>query len=539
MSLRPKPQTVITLIALSALTACFLPPALAKMRFGVTDASGRDVIPCKFKGMKYLGGGLYLAQDFDPTNSASVSHQWRLFTRSGSEIKVVVPKGYTLCDVYLPGSSKSKQRMTTLPAGTILKVHNKSYNLCDLKQHLLLPQGRYERIESLGEDMFNVGVYRREPLDIVNHLFNARTGVLKDLQGKQTQWTYRDGAILFHTYGAVQTSGMLDRNGKVLWEGPYDIAEQPVNGEVVGRFAGDEKSAANSFNSKPVLISKDGKIRTPNLDSFGQFTDGYAWALQGIRQGIINRNFQFVTDTTYSSVIPLGSGLYGAQKPEGSKLYLLDKTGNEICALPSDAMKFDLYYPNTQLIACDLKAKPGHEQLAFYDRSGKEVWRGTKEQLSHNRYKCIAPLQKVLQQLANGLSQTEPDRIIKTDIDKAFSPREWRQEATKKGDGDYDLKTLNRGEMLNKLLANYDLIGMPKAKLELLIGKPDRNQYYDLSSGPCGNSWRGLELDYAGKLLKRWRIVDPEHHGTWIGTNVVWQESDNPFNWEYVPKYKK
>lgn len=509
------------------------------MRFGVTDASGRDVIPCKFKGVKYLGGGLYLAQDFDPTNSASVSHQWRLFTRAGSEIKVVVPKGYTLCDVYLPDSSKSKHRMTALPVGTILKVHNKSYTLCDLKQHLLLPQGRYERIESLDEDMFDVQALKGEPPDNVQMLFDARSHQLIDLNKKMLQWTFKGGTIAFHTYGIMQTSGLIDRTGKVLWEAPYNIQEQPKNGESLANFTGDFKTPTTDLNSHTVLIDAHGKITAPDLDGFGAFTDGYAWAIKGNRQGIIDRNFHFVTDTTYSTIAPFSNGLYGAQKQGSPQLCVLDKTGKELYTLPVDAIKFDLNFANSPYIVCLLKAPANQQIEAFYDKSGKEIWRGTTEELQNFRCSNKTLKQKTLQQLMYAWHMPGSDRIIKMEIDKSFSPREWKDESTKRGDGPFDLGGLHRGEMFNKLLANYDLIGMPKAKLELLIGKPDCNDYYVLLRGPCGRHWHGLEVNYEKGFLKRWRIIDSEHHGTWIGTNVVWRESDNPFNWEYVPKHKK
>lgn len=539
MYLRPKPHTVIALTAISALTVCFLPPALAKMRFGVTDANGRDVIPCKFKGVKYLGGGLYLAQEFDPANSASMSHHWRLFTRAGNEIKVALPKGYTLCDVYLPASSKSEPRMTALPAGTILKVHNKSYALCDLKQHLLLPQGRYERIESLDEDMFDVQALKGEPPDIVKMLFDARSKKLIDINKKELQWTFKGGTIAFHTYDIVQTSGLIDRTGKVLWEAPYNLQEQPKNGESLANFAGDLNTPPTELNSHTVLIDAHGKITAPDLDGFGAFTDGYAWAIKGDRQGIINRHFQFVTDTIYSTVAPFSNGLYGAQKQGSPHLCLLDKTGKEIFTLPKDAIKFDLMYANSPYIVCLLNAPQKHQIEAFYDKSGKEIWRGTTEELQNFQGTNKTPQQKKLQQLMNAWHAPGSDRIIKMEIDESFSPLEWREEGTKKGDGEYDLTTLNRSEMLNKLLANYDLIGMPKAKLEQLIGKPDCNEYYVLERGPCGRHWHGLEIIYAKGIVKRWRIVDSEHHGLWISTDAVWQESKNKLTGDYVPKHKK
>jgi len=122
-----------------------------------------------------------------------------------------------------------------------------------------------------------------------------------------------------------------------------------------------------------------------------------------------------------------------------------------------------------------------------------------------------------------------------------FAPNIWRNPRT-----DHS-PLLDRDIQFAYFLQDYDLIGMPRKRVESLLGEPDdkicknRLSYY-LNGGGCGWSANGVFVDFRGGKVRRWqqtnRSLNPKK--TWIYTNQVfspeWQIMQNPSHFPLVPK---
>lgn len=86
-------------------------------------------------------------------------------------------------------------------------------------------------------------------------------------------------------------------------------------------------------------------------------------------------------------------------------------------------------------------------------------------------------------------------------------------------------------EAWSEFLQSYNLIGMPKVKIESLLGKPnigyvktERSEYgrYGLECGTCLNTWRGVDIEYDSKnRATGWREVKRSTPDEWHRDNVV------------------
>ncbi|MBS1996753.1 MAG: WG repeat-containing protein, partial [Cyanobacteria bacterium SZAS LIN-2] len=436
----------------------------AYTRVGLTDARGHEIIPCKYKSLYRLSNGFYLAEEFDPTNVISPSFSCKLFNRDGKELPVSLPKGCTLCDIWLPGAPAAKEGSTAFPPGTVQKIRTEiGYSIADMQGNNLLPYASYEFIEPLQEGLVRVAVGHNQ------YLFDLRRRELIPVPDKELMGPYKDGVIPFRTTGRQRMCGLLDRKGKVIFEGPFEFISAPVGGLAMAATRGSSPScirmdeAGNIVTpSDPhsVLVDMRGKIVSPAFDVLFPFDGEFARARLGDRYGLVNHKFEFVTPTKYSFMIPVKTGLYGVMEPGARKFSVIDKAGKAVCGLPSDVIAFESEYMQRDMIVCRLKSDPQHQLLGCFNTSGKELWRGTQNDLSKYKNSSGTELDRALQRLLSGQLNPDPDRIVKYETDAGFSPRDWKDLATKRGGNG-----LNRIDEFHKLLESYNLIGMRREKV--------------------------------------------------------------------------
>lgn len=98
-------------------------PSFARDSFGLIDLTGKEIIPCKYRSMEYVGCGFYLAEEMpdartQPTGAELLSavpkellafisnHEWYsakvLLTRNGKRVSVPIPRDAILTDIVLP-----------------------------------------------------------------------------------------------------------------------------------------------------------------------------------------------------------------------------------------------------------------------------------------------------------------------------------------------------------------------------------------------------------------------------------------------------
>lgn len=117
----------------------------------------------------------------------------------------------------------------------------------------------------------------------------------------------------------------------------------------------------------------------------------------------------------------------------------------------------------------------------------------------------------------------EPDRFVKTVYQKHFDSNECKAEQG------------SLGKQFPLLLQDYDLIGMPRAKLIDLIGRPDHTvgdfAIYTLGGFGyfCGNGYSSLEIRFMANQVVAWHYLlggDSGRFRPWVCVNMVCEPWD-------------
>lgn len=101
-------------------------PAQALKKYGVSDLSGKIIVPCEYREVRCLSPQWFFLGTFDPKNPAKNTYDGKLVDYNGASVPGLVPQGWELSDVYLPEPHSKTWKTTSLPKGTLLKVHGPS-----------------------------------------------------------------------------------------------------------------------------------------------------------------------------------------------------------------------------------------------------------------------------------------------------------------------------------------------------------------------------------------------------------------------------
>ncbi len=135
------------------------------------------------------------------------------------------------------------------------------------------------------------------------------------------------------------------------------------------------------------------------------------------------------------------------------------------------------------------------------------------------------------------------DRIIKGIRWRHFDLAAWKDSSTDFAFG-YD-----RTSQFAYFLRDYDLIGMSQIRVRNFLGKPDwpssnKRFVYTLGSSGCGESWRGVEIEFQKKKVRRWRTIrfSGDSINPWVTANLVFNparesgRSSSPSVPLFIPK---
>jgi hypothetical protein len=148
--------------------------------------------------------------------------------------------------------------------------------------------------------------------------------------------------------------------------------------------------------------------------------------------------------------------------------------------------------------------------------------------------KCLIPFQLAY------FDVVEPDRIIKTVLSNKFSSDDWKESRMWGA----------KWDMFAKFLNEYDFIGMPYGKVIALLGKGSEltddapaNIYrcnYTLLSGPCGNGWRGITVEFENRAVKKWCFAvfmdRPNKPTNWFTENMIYDPNTEPSHGRMIRK---
>lgn len=99
-----------------------------------------------------------------------------------------------------------------------------------------------------------------------------------------------------------------------------------------------------------------------------------------------------------------------------------------------------------------------------------------------------------------------------------FEPEKWK------------LSVASRADLMPKLFAQYQVVGMTRNKLHHLLGVPhgvaaatkdNDSEGYSMSTAGCGNAQWGLQFQFRNNKVVRYRLTNIDRCGKWRSDNKV------------------
>ena len=502
---------------------------------GIIDRAGNTIAPCEYHRIESLGCGRYFLEYMDEENPLKRSYRGRILEDSGREIPVRIPAGCTLSKVFLPKSTGASGKMHGLPTGTILEIHGPDgFGLCRLSGKTIL-EPKFDAVGEPNEEFFPVFSGNRHT-DLLFTL-DSVTGERVLAPAKATIGDIKNDATFPFAVnpGARGDWGYMARNGKVLLEPQFQSA---------GKFSENGLACVSTGRDTNFYIDKTGKVLSPSYEHAGDFfketavvevlTDGQR------RKGLINSKFEYVLKPEYLELQHLFDQVYVAKKEANDRYKAIRSDGEVMFAFPSETMSVGGRLDN--LTGCVIKTGAGVFKYVLVDEKGKIVTPvgdkplhldyglavvRRKEANKHTDWELVDGDGRVVQPFQQAfLEVVGPNRILKYLPHDHFNAAAWKNPRPMG-----EAAGLNRIDHFAYFLADYDLIDMPRAKVEALLGPSEgesAGNFYWLWTGMCGNSWTGLEIEFENEKASRWRVVwsspiaDHPHSAPWVTDNMIY-----------------
>jgi hypothetical protein len=514
---------------------------------GVIDRSGRTIIPCKYRMVRNSNCGYWLLTKFDPLNPDGFSGEEVVVDNDGKLLNYRLPKGAKLEDLAEPDNVKATARELEKRGVMIVKDEHQRLALADFNGHYLLWE-RFDSISQEGEDMFVAKNGKQTVLFDASQKRVVRSFYKTDINH------FENGSAVFTVLGDERFTGLVNRDGSVVFQGNFSEVSNIHNGLAVaglvrpGHAVGQNPSDTDSHMMTPsdpsmVYVDKHGKSQSPLFDYLEPFYEEVAVARLADRFGLIDRSFKFVTTKKYASLHRVQPNVFVARAPHMTKLEAIDSKGHVLFEFPSTVDRVAASRPG--VIVCRLKPidpDPNFDYgpIAYqaFNLSGKKLWEAKNIDTTSTDdssglwgasdgtggWVIDATGRKILPRQSYRFQPITSDRILKEYMNYKFSPEDWKRQVGP--------------DLFGKLLRQYDLIGMPRAQVVSLIGP--KTSFW-LNHALCGNAARGVEFEFENKRLRGWRFMgfmDRPQESDWIKENVIWDGVN--YSKEFVrPKYRK
>lgn len=532
----------LVLISSNLVGAVHANPALAYHLTGVIDQNGKIVIESKYRSVRYLGQRYFLVEDLSKEHPKKASMIGHVTDYSGNILKLKLPDGCTLTNVYLPAAYGSAEvNNTNLPTGTILQIHSRNgFGLCDESGRILL-EPRFNFIGQRKGDSFPVCAIRNNR-QYLAFLFNATTKQhLSVPANARLQETTDSDLFKFevaHNPGRSGLWGCMTKDGKVVIEPHY---------RGITNFSSDGIAVVGLANKKAcVYISKSDKVLSPSFLRAEPFEDGLAnVAIQtdgSIKWGVIDRRFEFVLKPIYDRIFRPFSDVFAVATSKHGTFKAVDKTGNVLFDLPKGTAYVHKF--TNDRFKCQLTDSVTKKTvIAFIDRNGT-----IRETIDNDKHGLPVPRQKLefgfvkisklvpgqgyifglINQSGNEIQPMQTasfrpvseDRVIRFESVDHFSKNSWIN-----SDPDGIGWGLNRLSEFANFLRDHDLIGMTRDQVGNFLGSPENHNMYYLSYPGCGSGFLAFEIEYEDEKVKRWReqrsIMGRKFCGNWVFENMV------------------
>ncbi len=510
---------------------CLAAPAFARDLTGLIDLNGKEIIPCKYRSMEYIGCGFYLAEEIPDPNSKgkqllnliprdllekvekhSEYSEKVLLTRNGARLNPKIPKDAVLTHIYLPSGDDrwtpvkiDKFEAKALPNDAIVYFLNKKgFGACDAKGDILVKPS----IEALKEKY----VYDVCPV--------ASRFIPKKEQKKSTDCLtkfenprrYSEGLGVFHD--EHWKLGYMDESGRVVLAAKFDSASDFSDGmaavcpgpdgggycfidktgakvspsfDYVSEYSNGIAAAGKSIPRKRIFaephgsyyIDKQYKVISPTFAEAGTFHGNIA-VVRPVGDpgkpelGLVDRNFHYRFLCSGDREFKFHKG-YWIIEDSTAPTIVLDSEGKEVFQTPVPARLED-GFGGLMFRSCgDLN------QLFFYDKDGQFMCapRFEKHWLFSTRLPVVLVYESNEWTGMRGIFGTggvwlvSPERahFEITEVDRATKSKFGKFERD-----DWRIQDEFRDHELYAFLRDYNPIGMSRSQMESLLGSGNKQE---------------------------------------------------------------
>ncbi|MBC7999891.1 MAG: WG repeat-containing protein [Leptolyngbya sp.] len=503
----------------------------AFQKIGIVDSVGKAIIPCEYHRIEKLSNGFFFLEKMDKSHPMKYSYDGTIVDQDGKPISIKLPANCTLSNVYLPRSTNSNENTGKLPSGTIMEIHStRGFGLCGLNGEIIL-EPEFEAITDPCEEFFPISKGNRLERTTLLFILNSKTGERFDAPADA--WIHNPGKgnpIRFKTMRGGRTfCGYMTPFGRVVISPSFSDAEE---------FSDDGLALVSRTGGCREFINKNGLSVSPKYEQATQFFENLA--IVGIKEkdivlyGLINEKFELILQPKFHQMQRLSKNLYAAQKVADGPWEAINSSGESLFSFPAGITHI---FPQQNAITCITRNLPtAKAKYIFLDYTGNVLSSnensrpvnfefGLAARQVGSEWELIDKEERVTKiPNASYLKILSSERILKYAQDNRFNAAIWRN-PNPVGFG----PCMNRIEHFNALLKEFNLIGMPRTQLEQLLGPTEnpRNgaSFYWISTGVCGHSWTGIEIEFDHEKVSRWRESRKSgenlYSTSWVTTNML------------------
>ncbi|MDR3614866.1 MAG: WG repeat-containing protein [Candidatus Obscuribacterales bacterium] len=520
-----------------------------QLRDVIIDSHGHEVVHGDFSAIRYKGAGLFLAAEF------YYSCDWHrekshLLTRDGKEIRPKVPQGTVFTDIYFPSGAPEKDidSAEALPPNSVIEIHTeKGVGLANMAGDIIL-EPKYRQIGGCWDGIFTFYDDKKwDAFDPQGKSNQADSIYVKMFRANVSHGKLCAGRIAFSegADGPKKLWGYYDSEGKVCIAPSFSKASDFTE----DGFARVWLPYNDGRTRRCVLIDRSGKTISANeYEDISEYRGGCAVVAirskdDAVRKGLIDKKQHYVLQPEWEKLDYLSDNKYAAQSRAGKALNVIDTNGKVLFEIPHSTT---IATETEGLVAClysaylnDEKVSRAHSFMKVFDSQGKVVSNQSQTEelaVSDGMILCTPDPNIFLKErrwtiisksgvtadgiIACRIQPTTNDRLIKTYIYKKFSPEIWK-----------NIEHDRPAEFAN-FLREFDFIGMPRPRVEQLLGPPDFKTCYRTASDCTSMNW--IEVQYKDGLVTGWRRVyrdftRTEFNKPWVTVNVTYD-----FSWAEV-----
>lgn len=446
---------------------------------GICDGQKHDVVPANYSRIDYAGHGLFVAWSINRQNRYKLGDELTVLTYDGKMCDIKMPDGGKLHQVFWLGKDVDDHPdtlLTRMPPDAIFTFRKESrFGLCDAQGNVILdPKYGFIGHAYEGKAFVTPSFSQWREKQGQLFLFDCHTRQLTDLgvhyleQSRSTHFS--EGlAVLGGDEGKY---GFIDEKGKFVIEPKYFGATGFSQG--VASVVTSKRATFGGFGDS-VLIDKSGRTVSPANLSVRTFIDDLAAAREideePPRFGLVDRKFHWVvkpcyatlwaenqpftgyTDTAYMNNTGKNGGpFWVVMKAHNGPVEFLSLTGKKIGGNQSGLRMDGIQEPNVLRWQTSV-----HDKYIYTDLNGHI--------LPDSYGRTLVPPDAPPYQDYPTFKMVAPDRFLKIIHSDSghFDPEYWESKKN---------HPISRISMFNRLLADYNLIGMRENQLRELLGKP-------------------------------------------------------------------